>query len=442
MRGADEEAGRGLSRRDFMARAGASGAVLLTPGLLAACGSDDDEGGGGGEAGETIKIGYVTPRTGALAPFGEADEFVLGQIRKAFANGIDTPKGKLKVQIVVKDSQSTANRAGTVASDLILKDKVDLVLVSSTPDTTNPVSDQCELNGVPCISAVAPWQSWFFGRKGDPEKPFQWTYHFFWGVEDLNAVYLDMWGQVDTNKKVGALWPNDADGNALSNKETGQPPAITKEGYTITDPGRYANGTTDFSAQINRFRSAGDEVLVGCPIPPDFTTFYKQAAQQGFRPAVASIAKAILFPSAVDALGEIGEGLSTEVWWSPSHPFKSSITGASSQEVADAFIASTNKQWTQPIGFAHALFEVARDVFGRATDAKDKQAVADAIKATEVDTIVGPISWKNGPVPNVAKTPLTGGQWVKGEKFPYDLVLVSNSTAEDIPTAAELKPIS
>jgi branched-chain amino acid transport system substrate-binding protein len=144
----------------------------------------------------------------------------------------------------------------------------------------------------------------------------------------------------------------------------------------------------------------------------------------------------------VDALGEIGEGLSTEVWWSPSHPFKSSITGASSQEVADAFIASTNKQWTQPIGFAHALFEVARDVFGRATDAKDKQAVADAIKATEVDTIVGPISWKNGPVPNVAKTPLTGGQWVKGEKFPYDLVLVSNSTAEDIPTAAKLKPIS
>ena len=58
-------------------------------------------------------------------------------------------------------------------------------------------------------------------------------------------------------------------------------------------------------------------------IPPDFTTFWNQALQQGFKPKVASVGKALLFPVAVEALGKNGNNLSSEVWWSPHHPFKS-----------------------------------------------------------------------------------------------------------------------
>jgi len=31
-------------------------------------------------------------------------------------------------------------------------------------------SQQCELNGVPCLSTVGPWQAWMFPLKGDPSK--------------------------------------------------------------------------------------------------------------------------------------------------------------------------------------------------------------------------------------------------------------------------------
>jgi len=176
---AGQDDGR-LSRRTFVRVTGAAGAAMLLPGWLAACGSDDDGGGGassgGGGGGPDLKIGYVTPGTGALAAFPEADSFILDGIRDRFADGIDTKKGKSKITIIVKDSQSNPDRAGAVASDLILKDGVDPVVVASTPETTNPVSDQCELNGVPCISSVAPWQSWFLGRNGDPKKPFKSTY--------------------------------------------------------------------------------------------------------------------------------------------------------------------------------------------------------------------------------------------------------------------------
>jgi branched-chain amino acid transport system substrate-binding protein len=187
--------------------------------------------------------------------------------------------------------------------ELISNDKVDLVLVASTPETTNPVADQCEANGIPCLSSVAPWQPWFFARQADPAKPvpFDWTYHFFWGLEDIIAVFLDMWSQVDTNKKVGAIWPNDGDGNAWGDPKLGFPPAFAQAGYSLTDPGRYANLSGDFSAQIGQFKKAGVEIVTGVPIPLDFTTFWQQVAEQGLKPKVASVGKALLFPASVEA---------------------------------------------------------------------------------------------------------------------------------------------
>ena len=109
------------------------------------------------------------------------------------------------VRIITKDSQSNPNRAAEVASQLILEEEVDLMLASSTADTTNPVADQCELNGVPCISTDTPWDGHFFGRGGDPAKGFTWTYHFFWGASQIVDSYTSLWGQLETNKKVGLL---------------------------------------------------------------------------------------------------------------------------------------------------------------------------------------------------------------------------------------------
>ena len=168
----------------------------------------------------------------------------------------------MPVEVVVKDSQSNPNRAAEVAKDLIVQDKIDLMLVASTPETTNPVSTQCEIEEVPCISTVAPWQPWFIGRQANPGggppawKGFNYTYHFFWGLEDVIAVFTNMWSQVATNKSVGGLFPNDGDGNAWGDKQVGFPPVLDKGGYKLTDPGRYQNLTDNFSAQIGAFKSA------------------------------------------------------------------------------------------------------------------------------------------------------------------------------------------
>lgn len=391
-------------------------------------------------ANPVIKIGHVSPRTGPVAAFTEADDFVLAGIQKAFAGGLMNNGKAYDVEIISKDSQSNPNRASEVAAELILSDEVDLIVAASTPETTNPVADQAEINDVPCITTDCPWQPYFFGRNGNPSEGFRSTYHFFWGLEDVIGAFLDMWSESGVTKNVAGLFPNDADGNAWGDPELGLPKPLAAAGYNLVDPGRYQPLSDDFSSQISAFKEAGCEIVTGNMIPPDFANFWSQAAQQGFNPKIVTIGKALLFPSVVNSFGERANGLSSEIWWSPNHPFSSSLTQASAKDLADSYVADTGRAWTQPIGFKHALFEVAADVITRASDLDDPEAIVEAIAATNLNTIVGPVDWSKGPVKNVTKTPLVAGQWQK-QGDALELVITANKLAPEIPVGGELQLI-
>lgn len=385
----------------------------------------------------TLKVGHVSPRTGPLAGFAEADDYILKAVTEKFSTGIENGGKAWQIQIISKDSQSNPNRAAEVASELILRDEVDIIVAASTPDTVNPVSDQAEINGTPCITTDCPWQPYFFGRGGKPETGFESTYHFFWGLEDVIGTFLDLWSKAGVQKRVGGLFPNDADGNAWGDAELGFPKPLSEAAYALTDPGRYQPLTDDFSAQINAFKQAGCEIVTGNMIPPDFGTFWSQAAQQGFKPRIVTIGKALLFPSVIEGLRERGIGLSSEIWWSPNHPFVSSLTGVSAADLAHGYTAASGRPWTQPIGFKHALFEVVANVVARADDLDDSEAITAAIAATDLKTVVGPVNWALGPVKNVTKTPLVSGQWEKkGDAL--NLKIVANAQAPEIPVSGEL----
>lgn len=396
--------------------------------------------------GTRIKIGYVSPQSGPLAGFAESDAFALEMFKR-----VASEKG-MDVEVVVKDSQSNPNRAADAAQELIIDDEVHLMLVASTPETTNPVTTVCENEFIPCISTMAPWQPWFIGQQGNPGdpgswRPFDYAFHYFWGLEDVIAVFTNMWDQLDTNKKVAGLFPNDADGNAWGDPQNGVAPGFAQDGYETVDPGRYQNLTDDFSAQINAFRQADCDIVTGVVIPPDFTTFRNQAQQRGYSPKAITVAKAILFPQSVETLGESGHNLSSEVWWSKNHPFTSSLTGQNCEALASDFTETTGRPWTQPIGYIHSLFEMAADVIERAGDPTDPDAVAETIAATDLETIVGRIAFDGAGVPpfaatNVCKTPLVGGQWRRQDDGSFELLVVDNQTAPDIPTQGSMEPLS
>ena len=425
-----------ITRRRIIKTAAAGGLIVAAGGLAMPAIAQNRK----------IRIGYVSPQTGPLAGFAEADAFTIDMFNRYVAEqGMD-------VEVIVKDSQSNPNRAADVAQELIIDSEINLMLVASTPETTNPVSTVCESEGVPTISTKAPWQPWFIGQQGNPGdpgswKPFDFTYHYFWGLEDVIAVFTNMWNQLETNKKVGGLFPNDADGNAWGDPNVGVAPGFAAAGYETVDPGRFQNLTDDFTAQINAFKQGNVDIVTGVVIPPDFTTFRNQASQQGFSPKAITVAKAILFPQSVETLGAAGHNLSSEVWWSANHPFSSSLTGQSCAELAAAFTEATGRPWTQPIGFVHSLFEMAADVIKRADDPTNAEGVAETIAKSDLNTIVGRVAWNGEGVPpfaakNVCKTPLVGGQWRRKDDGTFDLVVVDNQTAPNIPTQGTMEALS
>jgi branched-chain amino acid transport system substrate-binding protein len=421
-----------ISRRNLIIAAGAT-RLALGP-LKRAMAADDD----------VIKIGFVSPRTGALAGFGQTDGHVLELARKALANGLTIAGKTYRVEILERDTQSDPSRASQLAKALINTDNVDLMLAISTPEVVNPVSDACEGAGVPCLSTVVPWQAWYFGRGAKPGEPspFKWTYHFGFGVGEVFQCYLSQWKLIPTNKKVGVLYPNDADGNAI---RANLAPLLTKEGYTIVDPGPYEDGTTDYSAQIALFKKEQCEIFNTFPIPPDFAAFWRQAAQQGYTRTVKIVqaAKTGLFPSQVEALGALGPGMANACYWHKAFPYKSTLTGISGTELADSYERTTDKQWTQQLGATLSLLDAGVEALKRASNPKSKADVAAALAKLNVVTIGGKVDFTSGPVPNVSAGPFLGTQWIaapKGSKFKLDYVLTENALDPNVPVSAKLKP--
>lgn len=388
-------------------------------------------------AGDPIRVGFVTPRSGALAFFAEPDDFVLARFADVLSEGV----GGRPIEVIVKDSQSSASRAADVAADLILSDGVALLLSAGGPDTVNPVADQAEVNGVPSLSTASPWQPFVMGRGSTPETGFDYSFLFGVGLEDLIAAYLKLWDGIETNRRVGVLFPNDADGNAWGDARFGFPPALAKAGYDVVDPGRFQPLTDDFSSYLSAFRDAGVEIVAGTMIPPDLMTFLSQAAQQGLAPKIATIGKALLLPAVPEAAGARADGLTTEVAWHPAYPFASATTGDSAAAIAEAWTAASGKPWIQTVGLKHALFDLAVDVLRRAEDVDSADSIVEAIRATNATTTIGPADFAGSPIRSVAKSVLVGGQWARTDDA-FNLEIAANPTAHDIPITRPLQPLA
>ena len=457
-----------FSRREFLKYAGIAGAAIGVGGglggVLAACGSEEETtttagrvtttaggatttAGGptttaaGGEVGREVKIGWVTMTTGVFAGLSEPDDFLLNQAKETIGDGLVGADGMVHpVTWIVKDSQSDPNRAAEVTGELITQDKPDLVFGGMTPVVNIPVGQQCEANGVPCVTYGCPMEPWWFGMGGNPAEPtkgFNWAFNVFFSVAQLNEVYLSLLNLLPTNKKVAALWPNDPDGTATADPKTGMVPVLEAGGYTVINPGLFTQGSEDFSSVINKFKAEGCESIVGTWTPPDFANFWKQSVQQGFNPKMTAIARAILTRPDMDAVGDIANGLCLEVWWEKSWPFTSSLTGLTCQGIVDAWEATETGPYTPALGLTGGGgFDVVTDVVKRTANLDDPASYVEAIKATDLQTILGPIKF-DAPFANCALTPLVGGQWI-GKVGSWERLVVDNSQYPEIAKTGEV----
>ncbi|MEM4425806.1 MAG: ABC transporter substrate-binding protein [Candidatus Nezhaarchaeales archaeon] len=409
---------------------------------------------------EYIKIGWPVPLTGPIAAFGEPDPWIASEIERYVNNimgGVYLAEygRKIPIKIILRDTKSDAPTAASIAAELITREGVDLMVVLHTPATVNPVTGQCERYGVPCIALDCPVLSWLEGA------PYKWSYLAFWTEVDVAHVFVGIWDALGnkTNRIVAGIWSDDPDGRTFRELTI----RLAKmRGYTVIDSGLVPYGTTDFSAYIETWKRAGAEILTGNLIPPDFATLWRQCRERGFIPKVATIGRSVLFPAQVEALGgDLGVGLTTEVWAHVVYPFRSSLTGQTPKDLAEAYEKTSGKQWSSPLMFSHAAFELVVDVLQRA-GSLNKDKIREAIANTDLSTIVGRINYKK-PLKEILSpeeyaiyqeypkliehqdhysiTPVVGGQWVRGTKWPFELEIVYNWKYNNIPVTASVKTI-
>lgn len=400
--------------------------LIIIPATLAGCGGSGGDDKAAGEKTEIV-IGYVAPFTGPLSVFTVAFDWVteksLAQLNADGGIYIEAYDKKLPVRVVKADSESNATKASEVASKLVLDQKVDILAASWTPDTSTPVAAVAERNKIPCLISNSPADSWLTGG------PYEWSYGIMFYVENMMSSYIDALDKLDSNKKVGFLFDSEVDGVTFS--------AMLKEmlpeaGYEIVDPGRFPVSTTDYSNIISQLKDADCDIVVGNQILPNFTTAWQQFKQLGYVPKAMIIGKAIAYGSDIEALGgDLGLGLMTENHWDRTLPFSSSLLKMSASEIADAW--ETEKETQYPatsLGWDIALFEVLGEAL---TSVKDLEpaSIRDAIAAVNYEGIYGKLSFDEN---NIMSVPLTTGQWVKGEKWPFDANIISAGKFSDVIT--------
>ncbi len=110
-----------------------------------------------------------------------------------------------------------------------------------------------------------------------------------------------------------------------------------ERGYTVVDPGRFPQGTTDYTAVINQIQSEDCDILVSSLITPELVTLWNQCQQLGYEPKIAVLSKGMHFSADVAALGRRAPITASRRSGRREFPFTSSLLGMTAKELSDDF---------------------------------------------------------------------------------------------------------
>jgi branched-chain amino acid transport system substrate-binding protein len=349
-------------------------------------------------------IGVVAHATGRLAALGAPLRFAA----QAYQRGAARPP------VSIRDSRSTPAGAADAVRRLVQHDRARLVLTLGGTATVPAVARACAEFGVPCVSTTLPWQ--VLGQRRGL------SFHACWGLDDIAAAFASAWARVPDADSVGWLWNAGPQGAALRSAESGFAVGAARLGLRVVDPGGYAEDRADFRREVAVFARQGVRVVTAAATARDLRAFHHQASLDGLRLALISCSRWLSYPIGAHESGV--DGVVTPVYWTPRHPYTSSLDGSSCAELAAGYTAATGAAWLQPLGMAYALFEVAQHALEQADE---PAAIGAVLAGTRLATIAGTLDWPAGPAPGVARVRLATGQWQRA-----NLVVVAN---EHVPPA-------
>jgi ABC-type branched-subunit amino acid transport system substrate-binding protein len=388
-----------------------------------------------------IVFGATISLTGPAAGFGEGGVFGLKaaveDINKLGGIYIKEYDAKLPVKLIVLDNESDPIKAGTLAQDLLVRDKVDFLVASPQwPQIVAAVATAAERQKTPFVAFAGPFEPNNALREAAGPWKYTWESGFAIGMpappgDFRNApgyTMMDIWfGFLDqvagrTNKKVGAFASDDPDGRGWYEAFTG---AVKKAGFDVLgadkDLGIAALDTTDFSPMIRKWKANNCEILLGNAPAPWFGTMWRQCKSMGYKPKVLIADKAAMMYEDVMAWGDdLPWGIAALIEWLPTIKAKG-IGDTTPVSLDERWKAATGQPTHQLVGPGYCQMQVYMDAIERA-GTLDKEKVNKAIGETDIMTIRHRMKFDKY---QFSRLPVCLGQWFKVDtpaKFEFKVI--------------------
>ncbi len=246
-------------------------ALVLCVSMLAACGNGNsngndtpDDGGNNGAAGDTIKIGFIGPLTGNTAQYGNAvkngAQMRIDEINEA--GGINGAT----VELIAEDSTGDATEATNAYSKLVDQDGVVAIVGPVLTGETFAVAELAADDGFPLITASAT---------GDAitdigSSLFRTCFKDSFQGGKMGAYAAEKLGLT----KVAVLTNSGSDYSVGLAKAFVE--ACNEANVEVVAEEKYADGDTDFAAQLTNIASSGCEAIY----VPDYYEIVALIAQQ------------------------------------------------------------------------------------------------------------------------------------------------------------------
>jgi len=333
----------------------------------------------------TIKVGAVIPLTGRYAAGG-------GQIKNGYelavndinaAGGVDVGGTKVPLELVILDDESDATKTVQHLETLYSEDVV-AYLGGFGSDLHAAAAGIAEKNKVPYLGVA-------FAVQGPHNQGFKYLFSPFPKSPAIATTTFDMLDSLDpkpTNiaifaettdwgKELGGLWTKEANAR----------------GYKITTY-EYAPGTTDFSSIILPAKESGADVLLALPNPPDGLALAKQIKELDFNPSVDMFIRAGDPPTFGENLGVDSDGFMIMPGWNRGVNFPGVA------EMSERHKAAYGTPALAVTGPAYAAVQILADAISRAGKL-DRDAIRDAIATTDLDTMIGHVTFNEDGTGNV-----------------------------------------
>lgn len=349
---------------------------------------------------QTIKVGAVVPITGRYGAGGAqvraGYEIAVEQLNAAA--GVTVGGKKMPLELILLDDESDATKTVSRLETLAAQGVV-AYLGGFGSDLHAAAASVAEKNRIPYLGVA-------FALNKIHQQGFRYLFSPFWKSPDIGQATQGLLALIPAGErpKSVAIFQEKTDWGremAMAWTEAGK-----GGGYQVVLNGEYAPGAKDFSDVILKAKSANADAVFALPTPPDGMTMIKQMKELDYTPKLALFIRA---PDAVvwsKNLGKDGDYMVLAAGW--HHAMK----GAGVKELNEAHEKKFGRPADPIAGPAYACVQILAAAVTRA-GSLDRDKVRDAIAATNMTTVIGPVKFRPDGTGIVQQALL---QWINGKQ--------------------------